>query len=116
MGTNVIQLADYRIPSYRRPRHPAQAGADAGWSSQARRRAARTLAAVAAPHATPPTSVAAPRIGPAPVLRVTQLSDPSTPDAPARLRISGRLIDVCAELDRLAAAEAARAALPPRRA
>lgn len=118
MGTNVIQLADYRIPSYRRPRHPAQAGADTGWSSQARRRAARTLAAVAAPHAhaTPPTSVAAPRIGPAPVLRVTQLSDPSTPDAPARLRISGRLIDVCAELDRLAAAEAARAALPPRRA
>jgi len=33
-----------------------------------------------------------------------------------RLRISGRLIDVCAELERLAAIEAAQTPMQPRRA
>ena len=42
-----------------------------------------------------------------PALRVTHLIDArQTPGASGRLRISGRMIDVCAELDRLAAAEA----------
>ena len=49
-----------------------------------------------------------------PTLRVTHLPDAWRPTGTSgRLRISGRLIDVCAELDRLAAAEA-QAALPRR--
>lgn len=118
MGTNIIQLADYRIPSYRRARRATPERTETGWASQARRRAERATTGTAAPCnlVALPTPAAAPHNRPAPVLRVTQLRNPGTPDAPARLRISGRLIDVCAELERLAAAEAARAALPPRRA
>ena len=49
-----------------------------------------------------------------PTLRVTHLPDAwRAAGTSGRLRISGRLIDVCAELDRLAAAEA-QAALPRR--
>ena len=49
-------------------------------------------------------------------VRTVCLTDRQVPGAPARLRISGRLIDVCAELERLAAAEAADIAARPRRA
>ena len=50
----------------------------------------------------------------APAVRVTHLVDVRQPAGDSgRLRISGRLIDVCAELERLAAAEA-QAALPRR--
>ena len=49
-----------------------------------------------------------------PTLRVTHLPDAWRPAGTSgRLRISGRLIDVCTELERLAAAEA-QAALPRR--
>ena len=45
----------------------------------------------------------------APALRVVRVFEPSQPRAAAgRMVISGRLADVCAELDRLAAQEAAR--------
>ena len=48
--------------------------------------------------------VAAPRVTP---LRVVRVLEPSAPRAVAgRMVISGRLADVCAELDRLAALEA----------
>ncbi len=112
MGSNIIQLADHMVPSYRRlrpdrscqPAAPARPGA---WSAMARERGAeKRLAAASGPGV-----AAAPRR----VVRVTQLADRcDAPASGARLRISGRLIDVCAELERLAAAEAA--ALLPRRA
>ena len=50
---------------------------------------------------------------PAPALRVVRVLEPAAPRAVAgRMVISGRLADVCAELDRLAAQEAASAARP----
>ena len=50
---------------------------------------------------------------PAPALRVVRVLEPATPRAVAgRMVISGRLADVCAELDRLAAQEAASSARP----
>ena len=50
---------------------------------------------------------------PAKPLRVVRVLEPSAPCATAgRMVISGRLADVCAELDRLAAQEAASAARP----
>jgi hypothetical protein len=56
-----------------------------------------------------------PPVQPQPVrpLRVVRLLEPSAPRAVAgRMVISGRLADVCAELDRLAAQEAASAPRP----
>lgn len=45
---------------------------------------------------------------PAPALRVLRVLEPHQPrTAAGRMVISGRMADVCAELDRLAAAEAA---------
>lgn len=103
MGSNVIYLADVRTlnaPSASRPRSQLQSGgavtAGCGWIAAAHERAAAYQAAtpIAMPSQDRP-------------LRVTQLHGPeSSPDGGARLRISGRLIDVCAELERLAAAEA----------
>ncbi|MDO5692846.1 MAG: hypothetical protein Q4G70_10255 [Pseudomonadota bacterium] len=123
MGTNVIHLSDWAVPSYRRHRAATSGTAptDSAWSAMARRRAAqksadaqaagqRTLALVppAAPAADTPSATGTPTV------RVTRLVDARQPAADSgRLRISGRLIDVCAELDRLAAAEA-QGALPRR--
>ena len=132
MGTNVIHLADWAVPSYRRNRAAAAAPraavpADRSWSALARQRAvqrhaadlasvdprALALAAPAADTAAPAAVSAHDAFGPRAV-RVTHLQDARpAPGASGRLRISGRLIDVCAELDRLAAAEA-QAALPRR--
>ena len=124
MGTNVIHLADWAVPSYRRHRGAATQGStppDSAWSAMARRRVAqrraaeqaagqRTLALV--PPAAAPAN--APAAASAPAVRVTPLVDVRQPAGDSgRLRISGRLIDVCAELERLAAAEA-QAALPRR--
>ena len=112
MGTNVIQLADYLVPSYRRPRAvrqptAASAAAPLPWSAMARARVARQCATACNDHDAPP--IAAGKV------RVARAADaPDTPDAGARLRISGRLIDVCAELERLAAIEAAGSSLPRR--
>lgn len=51
-----------------------------------------------------------PAARPAPALRVLRVLEPHQPRAAAgRMVISGRMADVCAELDRLAAAETARA-------
>ncbi len=105
MGTNIIQLADYLVPSYRRPR-PARAraaaviqGTPASWSAMAHRRVAERLAR-ASNDAAPTGSLHS--------VRVTRPSGDAGAALPAaRLRISGRLIDVCAELERLAAAETA---------
>lgn len=61
-------------------------------------------------HVPPATHRVAARRSPAPpALRVVRVFEPSQPRAAAgRMVISGRLADVCAELDRLAAQEAAR--------
>jgi hypothetical protein len=54
-------------------------------------------------------SAATPAVRPAPALRVLRVLEPHQPRAAAgRMVISGRMADVCAELDRLAAAESAR--------
>ena len=121
MGTNVIYLADLAsangvapsVPAYRRARLRAVAAASPGspapsrphgpasWVAAAQRRAALRLApTLTAPVAQLPQGecYALPLVG--------------LPDAPATgrvgsLRLSGRLVDVCAELERLAQAEAA---------
>ncbi len=57
-------------------------------------------------HAPVPRTAA---LRPAKPLRVVRVLEPSAPRAEAgRMVISGRLADVCAELDRLAAQEAGR--------
>lgn len=102
MGSNIIYLADVRalnVPSYRRLRASGADGAAkaaGSWAAAARERAAASSAAT---HAAPPPSGRP--------LRTTQLvGSGALPGGGACLRISGRLIDVCAELERLAAAEA----------
>jgi hypothetical protein len=61
--------------------------------------------AVASPPVRAPAQVAQPRA--AAPLRVVRVVEPSAPRTVAgRMVISGRLADVCAELDRLAALEA----------
>jgi len=58
-------------------------------------------------HSGPRPSVPAATVGPAKPLRVVRVLEPSASRAVAgRMVISGRLADVCAELDRLAAQEA----------
>ncbi|HNI84661.1 MAG TPA: hypothetical protein PLA33_04275 [Ottowia sp.] len=117
-AATVLCLDDYRVPSYRRPRRPGSAGSslvrpapDNAWSGPARQRALQPGAGGLPLHPDP-----APTAAPcsAPPVRTLRLRDPQAPDAPARLRISGRLIDVCAELERLAAAELANSPPQPR--
>ncbi len=112
MGSNVIQLADYLVPSYRRPRPdralaPAARERSGSWSAMARDRAAEKRLAIGRESNPPAAAPAGVR-----VVRAAGRGESPSPDA--RLRISGRLIDVCAELERLAAAETA--AQLPRRA
>ena len=123
MGNKVIHLADWAVPSYRRQRSAAArtvASPAGGWGDMARQRVAQRHAGAQGG----PTSLslvpsaeaagAAPIVTGAPAVRVTRPVDARhAADASGRLRISGRLIDVCAELERLAAAEA-QAALPRR--
>jgi hypothetical protein len=69
-----------------------------------RRGVARRQRPARAPEPAPAT-----RRHAAPALRVVRVFEPSQPRAAAgRMVISGRMADVCAELDRLAAQEAAR--------
>ncbi|WP_326537864.1 hypothetical protein [Pseudorhodoferax sp.] len=57
-----------------------------------------------------PHTVEHARPRPAPALRVLRVFEPHQPRAAAgRMVISGRMADVCAELDRLAAAESMQA-------
>ncbi len=117
MGNNVIHLADWAVPSYRRQRSAAPQSTTAApgtWSQMARQRAAhrqslahvdnaRTLSLVPTTEATPPQ----PGLTDTPLVRVARpVGTGHAPDSSGRLRISGRLVDVCAELERLAAVEA----------
>ncbi len=133
MGTNVIYLAGLAsapsgaaapapssIPAYRRARQrnqlasggaPAQSStrpsaySPASWVIAAQRRAAMRLAAAELPLVTPSTSAKLDH-----ELRVS-IPEGQTGDRMGRLRLSGRLVDVCAELERLAQAEAATEAM-----
>ncbi|MFV0681282.1 hypothetical protein [Ottowia sp.] len=103
MGSNIIHLVDYAVPSYRRTRAPAVSQIVAAaqpphntWTDMARHRAAQKLRLVM------PADQANTQN---PALAIT----PAIPSA-GHLRLSGRLADVCAELERLAAAEAAQIA------
>ena len=124
MGTNVIYLADLAsapsIPAYRRarlwattPAHGASAAAaapaPASWEAAARRRAAQRLGSTPSAH----TGSAANGAASSASANVT--SDHAPPLAQAgRLRLTGRLVDVCAELERLAQAEAVADAMARR--
>lgn len=123
MGTNVISLAEFAarcgVPSYLRQRAPQthtptdagtshdRAVAASGWAAAARRRAALRNGGTNPAHA---VAEAPPRTA----TFNTQRNDvtrpmsacPVTPDLAGHVRLSGRLIDVCAELERLACAEA----------
>jgi hypothetical protein len=80
----------------------------------------QAFAAWLAPRPAPASRTAAPvpvqgmaALRPAKPLRVVRVLEPSAPRAVAgRMVISGRLADVCAELERLAAQEAVSAAHP----
>ena len=102
MGTNVFYLGDQlRVPSYRRTRaRPTGAVTQGPWVAMARRRAALPLAPAGDACNDAPTR-------PAPAVRVSRSGSGLAADGAGRLRISGRLVDVCAELERLAAAETA---------
>lgn len=109
-SATVVQLADYRVPSHQRraaERRQQPVAAPGAWARMAQARAAllagaEPLSRRPAPHAVQP-------------VRVTHFDEAANAQGPApRLRICGRLADVCAELERLAAAEARQAALPRR--
>ena len=114
MGTNVIYLADRAVPSYLRPRALPQHACGA-WSAFAHERTARQRALARAPSNGAPLHAGRAE-SPVSTVRVTHRSDAPVLGSSARLRISGRLVDVCAELERLAAAEAEAAAPRPQRA
>ena len=105
MGNNVYFLSDFAqatTPSYRR-RAPSSHGTQSPgvWSTLARSRGVQKLATVSNDSATSSSVI------PLATVRITHLPDSAqSPAATGRLRISGRLADVCAELDRLAEAEA----------
>ena len=105
---NVLFLADYLVPSYRRRAVAAR--------PQPGPRIQATLPHTAIqpradPAGEPTAGIAAVR-----TVRVTHFTEAANARGAVRkLRICGRLSDVCAELDRLAAAEA-RLAAQPRRA
>ena len=107
--SKVLYLADYRVPSHqRRAAHLRQqpAGASGAWARTAQARAAGHAPPVARSAAQPPATGA---------VRVTHFAEAANAHGTARkLRICGRLADVCAELERLAAAEERQAALPRR--
>ena len=109
--SKVLVLADYRVPSHqRRAAQLRQQPADGpgAWARTAQARAAGHIHTppIARPAAQPPTTGA---------VRVTHFVEATNAHGTARkLRICGRLADVCAELERLAAAEERQAALPRR--
>lgn len=99
-------------PAFRRRRAaPATTGRPGTWQSHALARGRQHAASAAAPahHTEPP----APRPSHARAVRVVHVADPGSEGANGhRLLISGRMADVCAELDRLARQEAQRLARP----
>ena len=70
-----------------------------------------SLRALGHPGARRTGALAEPRGRAAPTLRVLQVTEAGGRAASGRIVISGRMADVCAELDRLAAQEARREAL-----
>ncbi|TXK26877.1 hypothetical protein FVQ98_13205 [Ottowia sp. GY511] len=117
MGTNVIYLGDLAsassVPAFRRARPRAAAAAcatsatgpvcapsPASWAAAAQRRAALRLASAPAAD---PAGASLPRQS---VLPVDQVTAKPVGGRIGALRLTGRLIDVCAELERLAQAEA----------
>lgn len=124
MGSNVFNFPTLTVPSFRRrsllPGTPSQAGET--WADAARQRAALRLIAPSASnavseqaqshgHAAPSGTRAtdeqcANSAGRPQALRVLRLVEAGqAPGIAGRLRLSGRLADVCAELDRMALAE-----------
>ncbi|MEZ5608752.1 MAG: hypothetical protein R3E52_16995 [Burkholderiaceae bacterium] len=109
--SKVVCLADYRTPSIQRvaaQRRQQPMDAPGAWSRMAQARAA----ALAHPEPSARLTAAAPAVG---LVRVTHFADAAAAHGTVRrLRICGRLADVCAELERLAAAEERQTALPRR--
>lgn len=110
-SSKVLYLADHRTPSLQRRAAQLRQqplGTPGAWTRMAQ---ARALG-----HAAPePAHPALPKAAAARPVRVTHFAEAAgTHGAVRRLRICGRLADVCAELERLAAAEARQAALPRR--
>lgn len=129
-AATVVQLAHYRTDHRADTRAAPLSGVPA---LRQRRRMARSPAGATAPAAPPSLwaqaaqarararaeggAVAAPAVPAATAVRVTRFAEAANANThgPVRhLRICGRLGDVCAELDRLVAAEARCAALPRR--
>jgi len=106
-SSQVSLLSAFAVPSFRRrPVLPQAQAALSGehWASLARRRAALRL--VESPCATALSAHPSQPLLPPQPLRVMRLVEAGqAPGTAGRLRLSGRLADVCAELDRMAAAE-----------
>jgi hypothetical protein len=118
MGSNIIHLSDFAVPSYRRTRaagvHTTQAlaaGPDGGsaWANMARQRAAQKWQVTPERNGALTASTTDSEASNAAVLPLHAKRVAAAPCAGA-VRLSGRLADVCAELERLAAAEAAQMA------
>ena len=90
-GFSALQRLGAAAPS--QPQHPARA-----------LRMVRPLSVRPQISPRPVSSICTPRPG---ALRVLRVCDTQQPGDAGRLVISGRMADVCAELDRLAAREAA---------
>ncbi|WP_123812283.1 hypothetical protein [Ottowia oryzae] len=132
VASNVIYLADMpaggSIPAYRRARWRVAAPVDTGssstaagssaaptalapasWVAAAQRRAAQRVGGAPKPPA-PAETPARPLLATdAPVRSVAAVGravSAPNPSRPGSLRLTGRLVDVCAELERLARAEA----------
>ncbi len=103
-AASVVQLSDYLVPSHRRrgvsaaPAAPVVKPGVWAQAAQARARSRVHTPVLSAKSAVQPRAGAA--------VRVTRFAEAANAGGPVRhLRLSGRLADVCAELDRLAAAE-----------
>jgi hypothetical protein len=121
MGTNVIYLADLfsatpaavSVPAYRRSRlRPESAGAPGHASSTASWAAAAQRRATLRPAASVPVQGSSTVISQRHTSQANNLPfDVTSSGRVGHLRLSGRLVDVCAELERLAQAEAAAEAM-----
>ncbi|RRD55991.1 hypothetical protein EII20_12850 [Comamonadaceae bacterium OH2545_COT-014] len=96
-------------PAFRRHRS-ATTGQAGAWQSHALARGQQHAASITTAPAYRAEPPAAPRASHARALRVVHVADPNCGGTSARMLISGRMADVCAELDRLARQEAHRQA------
>lgn len=109
LTSSASSFAALLTPAFRRHRSTTtgQAGA---WQSHALARGRQHAASITTAPAYRAEPPAAPRASHAPALRVVHVADPGCGGTSARMLISGRMADVCAELDRLAQQEARRQA------